>query len=100
MTTRTTVRLDPHLLARAKKVAAESGKTLTAVIEDALRESFNRRNELKQKREVKIPTFQGGKGLRPGVSLDDSAALLDLMENERDSHRRQRSGVRVARRRG
>lgn len=30
---------------------------------------------------VTLPTF-AGKGLRPGVDLDDSAALLDLMEDE------------------
>jgi metal-responsive CopG/Arc/MetJ family transcriptional regulator len=34
---RTTVRLDPHLLAEVKRVAASSGRTLTSVIEDALR---------------------------------------------------------------
>ena len=34
---RTTVRLDEHLLAEAKKHAAESAKTLTAVLEQALR---------------------------------------------------------------
>lgn len=30
----------------------------------------------------KFPTFRGT-GLRPGVDLDDSAALLDLMEERR-----------------
>ncbi len=33
---RTTVRLDEHLLAQARPYAAESGRTLTAVIEEAL----------------------------------------------------------------
>jgi hypothetical protein len=28
---------------------------------------------------IVLPTFRG-QGLRPGVSLDDSAALLELME--------------------
>ncbi len=37
MRMRTTIRLDPHLLARAKEVAAASGKTLNAVIERAAR---------------------------------------------------------------
>lgn len=36
---RTTVRLDPQLLGEAKRMAAETGKTLTSIIEDALRES-------------------------------------------------------------
>ena len=96
---RTTVRLDPHLLVRAKKLAADTGRTLTAVIEDALRESFSRRSEAKRERNVRIPTFRG-QGVRPGVNLDDSAALLELMESDRDSHRRQRARLRVSRRRG
>ena len=32
----------------------------------------------------KLPTFLG-QGLRPGVNLDDSAALLELMESDRGS---------------
>lgn len=98
MMTRTTVRFDPHLLIRAKKLAAETGRTLTAVLEDALRESFSRRSEAKRERIARIPTF-GGRGPRPGVNLDDSAALLELMESDRDSHRRQRTRLRVSRRR-
>lgn len=99
MNMRTTVRLDPHLLAEAKKVAAASGSTLTAVIENALRESFGRRDERPARAKVKIPTFRG-RGLQPGVSLDDSAGLLELMESDRDSQRRQRSDLRPSRRRG
>ena len=86
---RTTVRLDPHLLAEAKRVAGSSGKTLTSVIEDALRESLGRRNSPRTGAKTKLPTFRG-QGLRPGVNLDDGAALLELMESDRDSHRRQR----------
>lgn len=41
---RTTVRLDEHLPFQAKQHATEFGKTLTAVLEDALRESPARRH--------------------------------------------------------
>lgn len=75
---RTTVRLDEHLLAEAKKHAAESGKTLTALLEQALRDSLARRSVLVAGRPVRLKTFKGG-GVRAGVDLDDSAALLDLM---------------------
>lgn len=75
---RTTVRLDPHLLAEAKKHAAESGKTFTAVLEQALRESMARRSLPAKARRVRLKTVKGG-GVRRGVDLDDSAALLDLM---------------------
>jgi hypothetical protein len=77
---RTTVRLDEHLLAQAKKHAVESGKTLTAVLEDALRESLARRKAHAKARPVRLRTVKGG-GVRPGVDLDDSASLLDLMES-------------------
>ena len=75
---RTTVRLDEHLLAEAKKRAAESGSTLTAVLEEALRESLARRKAHAKAKPVRLVTVKGG-GVRQGVDLDDSAALLDLM---------------------
>ena len=75
---RTTVRLDEHLLSEAKKYAAESGKTLTAVLEQALRESLARRNLQARARPLRLKTFRGG-GMRAGVDLDDSASLLDVM---------------------
>jgi len=39
---RTTVRLDDDLLRQTKTLAAQTGRTLTAVIEDALRETLAR----------------------------------------------------------
>jgi hypothetical protein len=76
---RTTVRLDDHLLAQAKKHAAETGKTLTSVLEQALRESLARRSSLKAgAKPVRLKTVKGS-GVRAGVDLDDSASLLDLM---------------------
>jgi hypothetical protein len=75
---RTTINLDDHLLAEAKQVAARTGRTLTAVVEDALRESLHRRHH-SSRRAVELPTFGAG-GVQPGVDLDDSAGLLELME--------------------
>lgn len=80
---RTTIRLDDALLAEAKAAAAARGTTLTAVIEDALRESLARRVETRRTRpRVELPTSGEGSRLMPGVDLDDSAALLDLMERD------------------
>jgi hypothetical protein len=80
---RTTIRLDDHLLAEAKERAARQGVTLAAVIEQALRESFGRHQEHHPHRPVTLPTWGHG-GLLPGVDLDDSASLLDLMERGDD----------------
>jgi hypothetical protein len=77
---RTTVRLDDEVLARAKETAARTGRTLTAVIEDALRESFAREAAGGDRRRPELPTF-GGRGLQDGVDLDDTAALLELMDS-------------------
>jgi hypothetical protein len=77
---RTTVRLDDEVLAQAKQAAARSGRTLTAVIEDALRESFARSAAGAEVARPPLPTF-GGRGLQPGIDLDDTAALIDAMES-------------------
>jgi hypothetical protein len=74
---RTTVKIDDSLLVEAKTRAARSGRTLNEVFEDALREAFARREGAG--RRVDLPVFQGGRVV-PGVDLDDSAALLDLMD--------------------
>ncbi len=80
---RTTIRLNEDLLAEAKQRAARRGMTLTAVIEQALRESFGRQASQQERPPVKLPVWGKG-GVQPGVDLDDSAALLDLMERGDD----------------
>ena len=77
---RTTVRLDERLLAEAKQCAAETGRTLTAVLEDALRAALARRSPRVKRSPVRLKTVKGD-GIRPGVDLDDTASLLDLMES-------------------
>ncbi len=77
---RTTVRLDDRLLAAAKRHAAESGQTLTAVLESALREKLGRQRSRATRTPIRLHTVKGD-GLQPGVDLDDSASLLDVMES-------------------
>jgi hypothetical protein len=76
---RTTINLPDDLLAQLKKLAATSGTTVTALIQDALRESLARRRRSPRPCRVELTAFGAG-GLQPGVDLDDSAALLDLTE--------------------
>ncbi len=76
---RTTIKIDDGLLAEAKTRAAKSGRTLNAVVEDALREAFARRAAADRPSRPELPVFRGSR-LVAGVDLDDSAALLDLME--------------------
>jgi len=78
---RTTIRIDDRLLTEAKKLGAETNRTLTAVIQDALREVLSRRRAADRRERVRLTTGDG-KGLQPGVDLSDAAALLDLMDEE------------------
>jgi Arc/MetJ family transcription regulator len=76
---RTTIRIDDELFRQAKRTAAETGRTLTEVVEDALRQTLAPRQLNARRKRIVLPTFDGGH-VRPGVDLDDSAALLDIME--------------------
>jgi hypothetical protein len=79
---RTTIRLDDALLAEAKSHAAKTGRTLTALIEDALRASLAVQAESPGTDGwTRLPTV-GGTGLRPGVDLDSTSDLLDIMERD------------------
>jgi hypothetical protein len=75
---RTTLNLDDDLMRRAKAAALRSGCTLTSLVEDALREALSRHSRPAGEAHRIKP--YAGRGLAPGVDLDDSAALLDLME--------------------
>jgi plasmid stability protein len=77
---RTTVDLPDDLLSEAKERAAREGRSLSDVVGDAIRSSFAR-NAAAERGPVELPTFDGG-GLQPGVDLDDSAALSDLMDRD------------------
>jgi len=82
---RTTINLPDELLARLKKEALDAGSTLTALIEDSLRERLARqRPEVSGGRRVQLPTYGTG-GLAPGIDLDDSAGLLEAMESHSDT---------------
>lgn len=76
---RTTIRLDDQLLKAAKRLAHDTGRSLTELIEDALRHLLSRRVTRTPRTRVTLTTVSG-QGLRPGVDLDDSASLLAYME--------------------
>lgn len=76
---RTTVNLDDDLFREAKQAAARSGRTLGALIEDALRVTLLRTEEHGHE-PVLLLTVPGR--VRPGVDLSDNAALLELMDSD------------------
>jgi hypothetical protein len=76
---RTTVRLNPALLTAAKREAARAGVTLTALLEEGLRLRLAKAGDGRDEPDRPLPTYRG-RGLQPGVDLDDSSALTDLMD--------------------
>jgi hypothetical protein len=80
---RTTVRLDEALLGRARREAERRGETLTSVIERGLRLLLANPEKRPKRHHVEIPVCREGGGTLPGVDLDDSAALLDVIEGRR-----------------
>ena len=77
---RTTIRVDEELLAEAKAYAARQHRSLTSLIEEALRLRLTELEAQRQQPRTSLPVSRAGGGIRPGVDLDDSAALLDLLD--------------------
>ena len=74
---RTTLNLDDRLMRAVKRVAAETGRTMTEVIESSLREGLRRRRRSTGYR-LGMVTVEGR--LRAGVDLTDRDSLYDFME--------------------
>ena len=71
----TSIGLDGDLLRRAETAATTNGQSLNDFIIDALRIALSRR--FSADRVPELPTYIG-RGLQPGVDLDDSKGLRDL----------------------
>jgi hypothetical protein len=75
---RTTVRIKDDLLQRAKKRATEDGRTLTSLIEDGLVLVLTKSKMARRKRVV-LPISQASGGVLPGVDLNRSGDLEEVM---------------------
>lgn len=80
---RTTVRLEEALINQAKREAERRGETLTALIEQGLRLILAQSRTRRHHEPVKLPVSEARGGVLPGIDLNDSAALLDIMEGRR-----------------
>ncbi len=74
---RTTLDIDDHLYQAAKVKAAKEGKTLTRVVEEALREHVAPKGPSKPFK-LRWVTERGQ--LLPGVNIDDRDSLYEIME--------------------
>ena len=76
---RTTIRIDDALYREVKERAARSGRTVAAVLEDAVRRGLSPVDDVTRSRFTVQPTGAGG--VRPGVDLSSNAALAEVMED-------------------
>lgn len=74
------MRLDDALLEQAKREAVRRHETLTALIEQGLRLVLAQSGSPLRRRRVTLPVCRAGGGTLPGIDLNNSAELLDIME--------------------
>jgi plasmid stability protein len=75
---RTTIRIDDELYREVKTRAAQSGRTVAAVLEDAVRRGLNASNRRDAGSYVVRTTGRGG--LRPGVDLSSNASVAEASD--------------------
>lgn len=75
---RTTLDIDDTVLRLAKKAAVEEGKTLTRIVEEALRDRLAPRPHSRKQFKLRLLTKKGR--VVPGVDLADRDALYERME--------------------
>lgn len=77
---RTTIRIEDGLYRRLKARAAETGRTVGELVEDAVREALGRRPARPTK--VRSLPVYGGSGVLPGVDLASNVALRERMDDD------------------
>jgi len=77
-----TLSLDGELLYEAEAFAQQQGTSLNTLIENLIRETLlHYRRKPKARKKIELPVFHGD-GLQPGIDLNNSRTLIDLMEAE------------------
>lgn len=76
---RTTVRLPADLLRRAKRKAAEEGRTLTSLLEEGLKTVLTDVKPMRRSK-LRLPVSKAKGGTLPGIDLNRSSDLEDRMQ--------------------
>jgi len=78
---RITLQINDDLLARAKLLAEEEGRTLDSLIEEGIVLVLDKRERpFRNKLTLPLPKSKGG--TLPGVDLDNWTSLEDIMEDD------------------
>ncbi len=75
---RTTIRIADDLLKRAKKRAADEGRTLTLLVEEGLMLILSKARTGHRER-IELPVSEATGGVLPGVDLNRSSDLEEVM---------------------
>ncbi len=81
---RTTLTIDADVLAAFKHEAAETHRTLSGLVEAALREHLARRRDAVATKPLEFPIV-GGRGMAPGIDPAGNASLLGFVDAARDA---------------
>ena len=76
---RTTLTLDDDVAAKLRSEARESGRSFRDVVNEAIRRGFMTRRQAEAAEPFRVKARDLGE-LRPGLSLDNVAELLDRLE--------------------
>jgi plasmid stability protein len=77
---RTTITIDDELYRTLKERAASSGRTVSALLEDALRLGLRQTERPDTPKFAIRPTGRGG--LQPGVDLDSNVTIGEAIDGE------------------
>ena len=75
---RTTLDLDDELYTQVKVLAAENRRTVTSVVEEALRRVLI--EHAQAKRRIELPVSKETGWVRPGVDVNNARAMRDLLD--------------------
>ena len=78
---KTTLNIDDTVMSRLRQEAARQRKTMSELVEAALRQLFHERRSAKKKKLPALPTFNSGGFL---VDIADRDALYDVLDREHD----------------
>jgi hypothetical protein len=81
---KTTLLLDDEIHRQAKQASARLGIPLTKFIEEAIRLRISTDAARRTEPICKLPVDKSKGGLRPGIDLDNTAELLDTLDQATD----------------
>jgi len=81
---KTTLLLDDEIHRQAKQASARLGIPLTRFIEEAIRLRISSESATSAQLVRRLPVCKKKGGLRPGIDLDNTAELFDVLDETMD----------------